>query len=393
MKTIIIGGGAAGLVAAIHAAENGCEVTILEKENKPGKKILITGNGKCNLTNRDMSSHKFCGNREFVETILSLFDVNDTIQFFRRLGLYTYEKKGYVYPMSNQAVTVLNTLREHALHLGVKIKTNNHIDKIEKRNSKFYVHIGIVLECDSLILATGGMAAPNTGSDGSGYEWAEKMGHHIVTPKPALTALVCKKDALNKASGVRIHAEVTVKGCTQKESGEVQITDYGISGIPIFNISRIVETGDVVLLDFMPELSNEQLLDRFYEIKKNCPDFDVRATLLGMFHEKMTRALLEKANIDGSLKISTMAKEDFIKLTACIKEYMLVVEKRRGFEYAQVTQGGVCIDEICPETMESALVKNLFFAGEIIDVDGKCGGYNLQFAWATGAIAGRNCSL
>ena len=246
MDVIIIGAGASGLMAAITAANQGAKVTVIEHENKPGKKILVTGNGKCNITNTKMNEECFYGNKNFIKNVLDNFGYKDTIEFFMSLGMRTKDKNGYIYPAGEQAATVLEILRITAENFGVKIKTNNNVNFVKYRDRKFLVDIGIELQCDKLIVATGGMAAPKTGSTGLGYPLAEQFGHTIVETKPALTALITEKDLLNKAAGVRTTANIWFENSVGKkdgnsneankysETGELQITDYGISGIPVF---------------------------------------------------------------------------------------------------------------------------------------------------------------
>lgn len=394
MKTIIIGAGAAGLAAAIAAAKNGSDVTILEHENKVGKKILITGNGKCNLTNKNMDCCKYYGNKEFINDVLNSFDENDTISFFESIGLITKSKRGYIYPMSEQALTVLNTLRDAAVNLGVKIKTNNFVEKVLCSKEGFDVHMGIVMHCDNLIIATGGMAAPKTGSDGSGYKIARSMGHNIIEPKPALTALVCRNNNLNKASGVRVNAKIRVidkEKIIGSDIGELQITDYGISGIPVFNVSRLTYEGTNIIIDFMPEIEIDEAEKIIRNLLKKREYMSMLSAMNGLFNDKLSTAILNETNLDKTMKAEMITPEQIKSLVNVIKNYKVTVKSRRGFDYAQVTQGGIDTAEINSLTMESKLVKNLYFAGEIIDVDGICGGYNLQFAWATGTMAGGNC--
>ncbi len=394
MKVIIIGGGAAGLVAGITAAKKGADVTILEKENKPGKKILITGNGKCNITNTDLNGEKYYGDREFVKSVIHRFGYRETIDFFRQCGVVVKNKNGYIYPRSEQAVTVFNMLRDAALNFGVKIKTNNPVTKIQKKTEGFDVDVGIVLHCDKLIIATGGMAAPKTGSDGTGFKLAASMGHHIIEPKPGLTGLVCEKNSLNKAAGVRTSATVAViknDVILRADTGELQITDYGISGIPVFNISRLAEKDTYVRIDFIPEMNHEQTKTTITELLESGGFRPAAAILNGLLNEKLAIALLESVHINKNERAENITPKQVAALTEAVKNYLVSVKSTRGFAYAQVTQGGVDTNEINPGTMESLLVKDLHFAGEVIDVDGICGGYNLQFAWATGAIAGGNC--
>lgn len=388
MRVVVIGAGAAGLTAAICAAKNGDKVTIIEHENKPGKKIAVTGNGKCNITNSKLSVENYYGDREFIRTVLNRFDCKDTIDFFEEMGVICYEKRGYYYPMSNQAVTVVNHLREYAYNLGVSIKTNNDVKDIRCQGDNFVLDIGIEIPCDKLIIATGGMAAPKTGSDGSGYEFAGKFGHSIVEPKPALTGLVCADSPLKKASGVRVKAKVSIYDSKAADIGEVQITDYGISGIPVFNISRMAEYGTKIIIDFLPEYTYQDVYERIKTLCKIDEKGFISTALNGLFHEKLVTAFLKAAKIEPATKCIDITEKQIALFCDLIKAFSMIVSKRKGVDYAQVTQGGVSTNEINPNTMESLLQKNLFFAGEIIDVDGRCGGYNLQFAWSTGMIAG-----
>lgn len=388
MKVVIIGAGAAGLTAAICAAKNGDKVTVIEHEKKPGKKIMITGNGKCNVTNSNISEEYYYGDKNFVNIVLDKWGYRDSLKFFEEMGILCYEKNGYYYPMSNQAVTICNALRDCALHLGVAIKTNNSVKKIDYHHGRFIVDVGIAIQCDKLILATGGMSAPKTGSDGSGYIFAEQFGHHIVKPLPALTGLICEDRELKKASGVRVRAKVSIDNQEISDIGEVQITDYGISGIPVFNISRMTQKGTKIYIDFLPQCTYELLEDRLQFLVHRKKTNTIGTTLNGIFHEKLVVSFLSKLNISPSKKCCEISEKNIKQIAELIKRYEIFVSNRKGFDFAQVTQGGVSTSEIDPYTMKSVFCENLYFAGEIIDIDAKCGGYNLQFAWSTGMIAG-----
>lgn len=394
MKLIIIGGGASGLVAAITAARKGADVTVLEKENKPGKKILITGNGKCNITNRNMDETKYYGEPSFVKAILDVFGYCETIDFFESCGIYTKSKNGYVYPAGEQASTIANRLRDCALNLGVKIKTNNLVEDIHITENGFEISSGIPLSCNKLIIATGGCAAPKTGADGSGYVLAQKLGHTIIEPKPALTGIICEKSPLNKAAGVRVQATVSLEQQGEvlgSDTGEVQITDYGISGIPVFNISRLAQKGRKAYVDLQPGSDWSDVYNKMSFLLESCSSMPVLTAFTGLFHEKLSAAILEQCCIHKKQKCMNISDVQKRQICDVIKKYPLTVKSVRGFEYAQVTSGGVAVNEIDSVTMESKIIKNLYFAGEVMDIDGICGGYNLQFAWASGAIAGGHC--
>ena len=389
MKTIVIGAGASGLVAAIAAANAGSSVTVIEHNKQVGKKILITGNGRCNITNEAMNENKFYGNSSFIKKVLVAYSPDDIRSFFKNIGICTVSKNGYIYPSSMQAQTVCEFLREYAMELGVKIKTNNNINSIQQNNGKYVVDIGIPLECDNLILATGGKSYEVTGSDGSGYELAMKFGHTITKLSPALTALVIKKDILTKSSGVRVKGTVS-KG-NYKHTGEIQITDYGVSGIPVFNISRTLETNDNLVIDFAPDFSTNELREIIFKFSKIYKDLATEKILKGLYNEKLASVLAEKSGLK-KIKAKALSTENIESLINTIKNYNVIIDKKRGFDYAQVTAGGVDTSEINAETMESKLSPNLYIVGEMLDVDGICGGYNLHFAWCTGLIAGGNCN-
>lgn len=389
MKTIVIGAGASGLVAAIAAANAGSSVTVIEHNKQVGKKILITGNGRCNITNENMDEHKFYGDSSFIEKVLEAYSSDDIRNFFENIGICTVSKNGYIYPSSMQAQTVCEFLREYAIEQDVKIKTNNVINDIQYDNKKYIVNIGIPLECDNLILATGGKSYEVTGSNGSGYELAMKLGHTITKLSPALTALVIKKDILTKSSGVRVKG--TVSNRNYKHTGEIQITDYGISGIPVFNISRTLETNDNLKIDFAPDFSTNELREIILKFLNIYKDLATEKILNGLYNEKLALVLTEKSGLK-KIKAKDLSTENIENLVNTIKNYNVIIDKKRGFDYAQVTAGGVDTSEINPETMESQLSPNLYIVGEMLDVDGICGGYNLHFAWCTGLIAGGNCN-
>lgn len=384
-QVLIIGAGASGLTAAIMAARNGATVTVLEQNEKPGKKICATGNGKCNFSNLAMPEDAYRGEHpEFVKEAFSQFSVKDTVDFFKRLGLYPLDKHGYLYPRSNQAQSVVDVLCMEASALGVKIKTNEQAVSVKIRKSdekKFYVLTkGWHYEADALILANGSKASAIAGSDGSGYALAESFGHKIIPVYPALTALKCKGNTFKTWAGVRTEGKITLlidgKIC-KSEQGELQLTDYGISGIPVFQISRFairaVKEGKKVQLrvDFFPEASKEDVRKLLKFRKNACPYKKEKELLIGLFPEKL-------------IKVLTAQKD----LLLAIKEFSLEVTDGLSFAQAQVCSGGVDTAQVDPETMESLLCRDLYLTGELLDIDGTCGGYNLQWAWSSGAVAG-----
>lgn len=402
-KIIVIGAGASGMLAAITAARQGASVTLLEGMEKPGKKLLITGSGRCNLTNLRQESICYRGaDAEFVGNVLQQFTVSDTLSFFREIGLLTIARDGYVYPVTGQASSVLEVLLLEIKRLGVKLKCMEKVLSIEK-NMLFRVRTaGWTYEADAVILAAGSKAAPATGSDGSGYALAKKCGHSLVTPREALVPLTIREGWIKKLSGLRMQAAVTLEGHTEK--GELQWTDTGISGIVVFQLSRfavraLAKRPDVtdgktqsvpVQLDLLPSVSAEELFNHLANRKALQPDgCSAESLLAGVFAKKAIAPLLQAAKINPSEKAAKLSDKDLHRLVTTVKQLTLTVSGSRSFEQAQVCQGGVCCTEIHPQTLESRKMPGLYIVGELLDVDGICGGYNLQWAWASGFAAGR----
>lgn len=396
---LILGGGASGIMAAIIAARMGADVAILEHTKKIGKKILATGNGKCNLTNSCQESWCYRGDDvEFPFQSLALFSEKDTRKFFEDLGILLKEKNGYWYPYSGQAATILEALQAELERLSVPIYYDIEIKKIEFQENRILCFAeDIVFQMDKLILATGAKASPKTGSDGSGYELLKQTKHTLISPVSALVPLVVEGN-FKSIAGVRTDARVwvTEDGKEMAEDiGELQITDYGLSGIPIFQISRFAARALEkrhrvrVHIDFFPKLSLEQLqncLQKQLEKKEKT----LEEILQGFFHKKLASFCIKQVNLSLRQKKLTRKEED--RLISILKDFVVSIQDTRNFEQAQVCAGGVSTKEICSATMESKLHSNLYFAGELMDVDGACGGYNLQWAWTSGYLAGKNAA-
>lgn len=384
-KVLIIGAGASGLMAGIMAARNKASVTILEQNEKPGKKICATGNGKCNFTNLSMQPDGYRGTHpDFVKQALGQFSVKDTVDFFQHLGICPLNRNGYLYPRSGQAQSMVDVLCMEAANLGIKIKTNEMAVSVETGKKFRVLTKGWHYEADALILSNGSRASSISGSDGSGYALAESLGHHIIPVYPALTALKCKGDSFKLWAGVRTEGEVSLyvnDNLAARERGELQLTEYGISGIPVFQLSRYAvraarENQKVDLtVDFLPEYTSEQLVSLLSERKKSCPYKNEKELLIGLFPEKLIKVLLKQ--------------KDFI---SAVKSFPLKVSDGLDFSHAQVCSGGVDTAEMNSCTMESRLCRNLYITGELLDIDGTCGGYNLQWAWSSGAVAGINAA-
>lgn len=399
---MIVGAGASGLAAAIAAASEGGSVLVIEQKEKAGKKILATGNGKCNFTNMYQAPDCYqSDDSTFPMKVLSNFDSRDTLQFFERLGILPKEREGYVYPNSEQAASVLSVLLMECERLKVKFAYNEKVTKITKPD--FTVNTiqadggRKVYHGSKLILATGGCASPKLGSDGSGYLLAGSFGHRIIKPLPALVSLKSPDKFCKSVSGVRIQAGVGAYADSKlmaKEEGEIIFTDYGISGIPIMQLSRFaskaMDAGKPVrlVLDIFRQGNLKELTELLMNRCKNNPDKTLGQMMVGMFNHKLNDVIIREAKLNPDTPCHRCQKSDITKLAEWIKQFSVQINGTNTFEFAQVTAGGVATSEIDPDTMESKKKKGLYLTGELLDVDGTCGGYNLQWAWSTGYIAG-----
>lgn len=395
----VIGGGASGMMAAVTAASRSAKVIMIEHKDRVGKKILSTGNGRCNFTNiyQDPACYH-CTDPLFPWHIIEKFNAQDTISFFLKLGIYSKNRNGYIYPNSDQASAVLDVLRMEMERLHVKVMTEAQCSGIipGKKGFKIQTNKGII-KADKVILCTGSKAAPVTGSDGSGYDIAKKLGHRILPVLPALVQLRCEEKYFKSIAGVRVNGKVSVWSdgiCEAEDTGEIQITNYGISGIPVFQISRYVSAllynGKSVeaVIDYMPDFSNTQMFD-FLKIRSQTrPEKTAVQFLTGLFHKKLSDLWITQAGIDREKQCGNFSDIELRKLNNLIKHTSLNITGTNSYEQAQVCAGGVDTSEINPDTLESIYVPGLYFAGEILDVDGMCGGYNLQWAWSSGYITG-----
>ena len=389
-RVCIVGGGAAGMMAAIIAAREGAVVTVLEHNEKTGKKILATGNGRCNLTN--LYQDAFCYHsqeRNLAWEVLEQFDVQKTIRFFSELGIYTKNKNGGLYPSSMQASSVQELLEMEARYRKVKIKCREHVTEIQVLQAAakpvFQVKTETwSYEADAVILACGSKASAIEGADGSGYTLAKSLGLKVIKPLPALVPLKGKGTYFTKWAGTRVEGKVILKAGAQildTAEGELQLTDYGISGIPVFQLSsqaaRLLDSGVPVSveLDFLPDF-DEKGLEEFLKRRENtCPYKTQRELLTGLLPKKLADVLSE-------------GKTDRKMLVQRIKRFAVEIKGTKAFDMAQVCSGGVSLTEINPKTMECRKIPGIYLAGELLDTDGICGGYNLQWAWSSGACAG-----
>lgn len=387
MKIIIIGSGASGLAAGISLLRCGYDVTILERNNISGKKLLLTGAGRCNFFNSDQNIvHYHSSDKDILAKIITSNNIHLVEDFITSLGIVPKVKDGYYYPFANQAYNMKELLERTYLDLGGKIKYNYLVEKIEKKNSLFLVNDNI--SCDKLILATGSKAYKMTGSDGIGYQLAKKFNHHIVKVLPSLTSLITREKTNLK--GVRVDAKVTlyedgVK--VREELGQVQFTDYGLSGICIFNLSYYAVKGlnknkkEVITIDLMPFMDKVSF--------KNKKVYDL---LLGFLPNKMIDYILKTLDISKDVYYENLSNDKKQELTKILKEMEFNITSYKEFDFSQVCSGGVSLREINPLTMESIFIKNLYIIGELLDVNGDCGGYNLTFAFLSGILTSRGDS-
>lgn len=401
IDVLIIGGGASGLASAVAAKKENphARICILEQKDMIGKKILSTGNGRCNFTNEKMGPEFFYSDHpENVDRVIKKFGTEDTLSFFRGLGIVPKEKNGYYYPRSEQATAILNVFKLFIKSSEIEVHTGTRVESIRKTKKGFLIETSEgKLEGRCIILALGGKASKVLGSDGSGYDLAKSFGHSMIPVVPALVQLRTKKHPLLKASGVRAEATVSIfsdEKFLAKDTGELQITAYGISGIPVFQVSRhaakaLYYKKDVAAeLDFFPSMSEEELFDFYKKRRKEHNAYCAADFLVGIFNQKLIPCLLRGAKIREDVKVSELTDENLLMLSRTCKHTKLIVEDTNGFDNAQVCAGGICLKEINPDTMESLFCEGLYLTGELLDVDGICGGYNLQWAWASGVLAG-----
>jgi len=402
IKVAVVGGGAAGLTAAMAARYNGAEVTVLERLDRVGKKILATGNGRCNLSNTDLDIAHYHGlNPKFAFGALSRFDFYKTIEFFEKLGVaWKIEDGGKVFPVSNQASSVLDVMRYELETLGVETICAAEVREIEPKNGGFILHLGDGgrFKADRVIIATGGKAAPNLGSNGSGYQLAQKLGHSIVEPFPALVQLRLAADFLKQISGIKFiylaEIQVLEKPLARAE-GEVLFTDYGISGPPILALSRTagehLRRGEPVTLrlNLINYISREELESFIIKRLQQQSHKTLAFSFVGFINKRLVPVLLKEAGIGDIHKpagqVTTAERNAIIDI---LQDWRFEVTGTNTWQQAQVTAGGVNVRDINQKSMASKLVPGLFLAGEVLDIDGDCGGYNLQWAWSSGYVAG-----
>lgn len=405
-RIVIVGGGASGLIAAIYAKKKENEVIILERNHTCGKKLLATGNGRCNYFNQNQDLKYYnTHNKEILKDLITIENEQEILSFFERLGIIPKIKDGYYYPSSNQASSIKNALLLQTELLGIKIKYDSLVTEIKKVDNYFIIKTQEgSIQADKVIVATGSKASPKTGSDGNGYHLVKKLHHSIIEVVPALVQLKGKGTYFKLWNGVRTDVKISLIENNQKiqeEIGEIQLTDYGISGICTFNLSSFVARGlkeqkkEVVVIDFLPflNISNEnEFIDYFDKKNKLVEGRNLHQLLEGILNYKLVEVILKQADIDKNKFWKDLTQKEKYSLYQSLKLFELEILGTNSFDKAQVCSGGVPLAEINSETMESNLIDGLYLTGEILDVDGFCGGYNLSFAWISGMLAGKGAS-
>ena len=399
MKVTIIGGGAAGMMAALSAREQGAEVTILERQTRVGRKLLATGNGRCNLSNTKLTLKNYHGqDAKFADFALSAFPVEKTLEYFENLGLITtVEPSGKVYPLSDQAGSVVDVLRLALEEAGVEVRTSFEVTALKKGKKGGFQILSSeeTLQADSVIICCGGMAGGKLGGTQSGYELLKSMGHTMTKLFPVLVQIKTDATYVKALKGVRADGAVLVERngkVLAENAGEIQFTDFGVSGPVAFELSRATATegGEkVLLLDLMRNYTQEEIIQALLARKNRFPDMPTENLLCGMLNIRLGLQVLKKTKINLKTTISSLNEDDFSTIAHLLKYLPFQVEGVLGMEHAQVTAGGIFTSEFRPDTLESRKNPGLFAAGEVLDIDGDCGGYNLQWAWSSGYVAGK----
>ena len=392
----IIGGGASGMAAALAAAENpAVQVILMERQARVGRKLGATGNGRCNLTNLHAAEGGYHGDdAAFADFAISEFAPEKTLAWFSALGLFTVaEDSGRVYPYSDQANSVVDVLRFALEKENITVKLGFEAEKVKKTAAGFRIESKEeTVECDCLIIACGGLAGTKLGGTMSGYKFLRGLGHKCTKLRPTLVQLKSGWGGCTSLKGVRCncHAAIYHNGRLHSESrGELQFTEYGISGPVIFEISRDAcqeKGGWTCHLDFLPEISSDALIEELHRRRNtNLPASEL---LTGILHNRLGRVLSQSAGISQSRKVSELGDYELQQAVLAVKNFEIGLTEPMGMDSAQVTAGGILTKEFDNKTMESRIVPGLYACGEVLDIDGDCGGYNLQWAWSSGRLAG-----
>lgn len=398
MTIAVIGAGASGMAAALAAADGGGKVMLLERQARVGRKLLATGNGRCNLSNLRAGERGYHGdNPGFVRPALALFPPEETLGWFRKMGLYTVaEPSGRVYPYSDQANSVVDILRFGLEREHIQVKLGFEVERVRRTSDGFQIESREErVSCQKLIVACGGLAGSKLGGGLGGYRILKSLGHSSTKLRPSLVQLKSDWKGCVGLKGVRANcrAQILRDGSVFAEStGEIQFTEYGLSGPVIFEISRDVCQGKgkwQCRLDFLPEMEDKEL-EALLSCRRGIPASEL---LTGILHNRLGRVIVQWAGIRGNEDVDTVSPEQLGELCRRVKSFDISLTEPMGMDAAQVTAGGMDTREFNPETMESCLVPGLYACGEVLDIDGDCGGYNLQWAWSSGRLAGTMAAM
>ena len=391
MDIIIIGAGASGIVTAINTKNENNKVILLEKNDRIGKKLLATGNGRCNYTNMNLTEKNY-SSPDFVKRTLEEFTNEDLINYFKILGLESTRDGERVYPISLKANSVLNILIYWLEKKGIEIKTNSQVKEIKKRKKGYELITNEeTLKADVVVAAFGGKAMPASGSDGVSFEILKKMGIRVTDLKPALTQLKLDSKYLKHLSGTKVLGRARLlkdEKLVDEREGEILFTNYGISGPPILDMSVNISDNNVIEVPLINNL-NEDSIDMLYNRYYMFPDFSLEEFLLGIVDKKFIHYIVDSLNMDKNIAMNMIPVGDFEKIVGLLLKSRFRVIGNTGFKNAQVTRGGVSLDEVNPENYESKKFKGLYIIGEALDIDGDCGGYNLHFAFGCGYRLGK----
>ena len=400
MDTIIIGGGASGVVCSLFAKNKNNKVTILERNNTLLKKLLLTGNGRCNYMNEEYSTKNYHSNNiDIVDKIISTSNIDMVKEFFDNLGIIPKIKNGYYYPYSNQAITIKNILEKEVKDKNIEVKYNTLVKSIKKDNNKFIIECdNDNYVCDNLVIATGSFAYPKAGSDGMGYDFLKEFNHTIIKPLPALVQLESNFKYLKEWDGVRCDVRLELfedDKYLDFEEGEVQLTNYGISGICTFNLSNYITRGldegrkEVIKINFVPFI--ETLITPWMDTySKKHSNKNISELLEGFLNYKLVNIILKCSNISNNSYYKDLSNDEKLVLCKNLRSLEVEITSTKGFDNSQTCNGGVSLLEINHNTFESNLVSNLYITGELLDINGNCGGYNLTTCWISGILSGKN---
>ncbi len=405
-RVVVIGGGASGLMAAVAAARRGARVTVIERMQRVGKKLLATGNGRCNLANlRLAEEHYHGGGARLALGVIGQFGVAETMTFFERLGVeLRSEEDGKVFPATDQATAVLDLLRDELERLGVETVCEAAVARVEKDGVGFKCMTaeGRSFAADRVIVAAGGKSAPNLGSNGAGFKIAEALGHTIVRPVPALVQLKVEAPFLRQLQGVRVQGAVEIRvggEARRRAAGEILFTDYGMSGIPVMDLSRIAaqaldaRQAVTLALDLFPAVAAEDLAERLEKRFAAHPERTAEFALVGLLHKRLAPVALRAAGVEAlAAPCGGLGKDRILALAGLMKDWRLACVGTQSWMFSQVTAGGVDVRQVDRRTLESKIAPGVYFCGEVLDVDGDCGGYNLQWAWSSGYVTGTHAA-